>query len=100
MTLDTVWHDLPGMDFALGALIPVPSIAVAALALGIGANATIFSVVETVLLRPRVRRQSYKMVGKLTRSCFRCDEKPAPQPPIVKGADGTGASVAHRDDEH
>jgi hypothetical protein len=52
MPLDTLWHDLRHGLRAWRSQASVYAIALAALALGIGANTTIFSVIKTVLIRP------------------------------------------------
>jgi putative ABC transport system permease protein len=63
MHLDTVWHDLRHGLRSWRSQPSLYAIALTALALGIGANTTIFSVVQTVLLRPFPYRDAARLVN-------------------------------------
>ena len=52
MRLDTIWSDLRHGLRSWRSQPSLYSIALTALALGIGANSTIFSVIQAVLIRP------------------------------------------------
>src|SRR5262252_4772683 len=52
----------PRTTLKMAALAPMPSASVATLALGIGANAAIFSVVRGVLLRPLANRDEERLI--------------------------------------
>jgi len=68
MTPDTVWHDLRHGLRTWRSHPSVYATAVAALALGIGANTTIFSVVQTVLLRPLPYKDADRLVDLFAKS--------------------------------
>src|ERR1700687_3905689 len=63
MQLDTVWHDLRHGLRSWRSQPSLYAIALTALALGIGANTTIFSVIQTVLLRPFPYRDAARLVN-------------------------------------
>jgi putative ABC transport system permease protein len=63
MQFDTVWHDLRHGLRSWRAQPSLYAIALTALALGIGANTTIFSVIQTVLLRPFPYRDAARLVN-------------------------------------
>ncbi|HEY6389990.1 MAG TPA: ABC transporter permease [Bryobacteraceae bacterium] len=63
MHLDTVWHDLRHGLRSWRSQPSLYAIALTALALGIGANTTIFSVIQTVLLRPFPYRDAARLVN-------------------------------------
>ena len=63
MHLDTVWHDLRHGLRSWRSQPSLYAIALTALALGIGANTTIFSVIQTVLLRPFPYKDAARLVN-------------------------------------
>jgi putative ABC transport system permease protein len=63
MQFDTVWHDLRHGFRSWRSQPSLYAIALTALALGIGANTTIFSVIQTVLLRPLPYRDAGRLVN-------------------------------------
>jgi putative ABC transport system permease protein len=63
MQFDTVWHDLRHGLRSWRSQPSLYAIALTALALGIGANTTIFSVIQTVLLRPLPYRDAGRLVN-------------------------------------
>src|SRR5580704_13544599 len=62
MQLDTIWHDVRSGIRSWRSHRGIFAVAVVALALGIGANTTIFSVVDAVLLRPLPYRDANRLV--------------------------------------
>jgi putative ABC transport system permease protein len=63
MPLDTLWHDLRHGLRTWRSQPSLYAIALAALALGIGANTTIFSVIQTVLIRPFPYHDAARLVN-------------------------------------
>ncbi len=66
--METIWHDL---RFGIRALLKTPSftaVAILSLAIGIGANSAIFSVINAVLLRPLPYKEADQLVILWNRS--------------------------------
>jgi putative ABC transport system permease protein len=63
MHLDTLWHDLRHGLRSWRSQPSLYAIALTALALGIGANTTIFSVIQTVLIRPLPYKDADRLVN-------------------------------------
>ncbi len=68
MQFDTIWHDIRHSLRTWRARPGVYGVAVLALALGIGANTTIFSVVQTVLLRSLPYAEPDRIVAVFAKS--------------------------------
>src|SRR5450755_259549 len=62
MHIETIWHDLRHGLRSWQAQPSLYAVGLAALALGIGANTTIFSVIQTVLIRPFPYRDATRLV--------------------------------------
>ena len=62
MLVETIWHDLRHGLRSWRAQPSLYAVALTALALGIGANTTIFSVFQTVLIRPLPYRDATRLV--------------------------------------
>jgi predicted permease len=99
--LSALWQDI---RYALRRLRQSPgfvAIAVATLALGIGANAAIFSVVDGVLLRPLPYRSSSRMVAIWSRPLGFTSgywEVPVPGFSLIRDAKDIFSQVAFTDD--
>src|SRR5689334_2704191 len=61
-TVDALWHDVRIAMRSLGRAKGLAATVVVTLALGIGANAAVFTVVRSVLLRPLVNRDEDRLV--------------------------------------